>query len=96
MSAQRVTLGLFGLGVLLLAVGATVFFVFFPHSGVEDFGWFANTEEDYADWEMGWPDPSGDLRLTMVGAAIAGVGFLVILVPIIAWGVRLGRMLERD
>ena len=36
---------------------------------------------------------SGDLRLSLLGAAIAGAGFLVVLVPIVAWGVYLGRRL---
>ena len=96
MSARRLALGLFGLGVLLLAVGATVFFVFFPH-GIDDVGWFGyGAERDHADWEMGWPESSGDLRLSMVGAAVAGVGFLVVLVPLIAWAVHLGRSLGDD
>ncbi|GAB6985560.1 hypothetical protein [Nocardioides pyridinolyticus] len=92
MSARRLTLALFGVGVLLLAVGTTVFFAFFPHS-VEDWFGFAAAEDPFADWEMGWPEPSGDLRLTMVSAAISGAGFLVLLVPIIAWGEQLGRRL---
>ena len=90
-SPRRLLLGLFAVGVGLLAIGAAVFFASFPH-GTDDFGWFAYADApDNADWEMGWPDPSGDLRLTMLGAAIAGAGFLVMLVPIVAWGVHLGR-----
>lgn len=93
MSPRRLLLGLLAVGVGLLAIGATVFFVYLPH-GVDDFGWFAHAGEDpYADWEMGWPDSSGDLRLSLLGAAVAGAGFLVVLVPIVAWGVHLGRRL---
>lgn len=95
MSPRTVLLGLAAVGVALLAVGAAVFFANFPRSGLEEFGWFAQSGDD-PNWTMGWPEPTGDLRLTMVGAAIAGAGFLVVLVPIVAWGVHLGRRLGRD
>lgn len=96
MTALRVVLALFVLGLTLLAVGATIFFWQFPHAP-GDHGWFAYAADEhrYADWEMGWPGTEGNLRLTMAGAAVAGAGFLVILVPIIAWGVRLGLALDR-
>ncbi|WP_460835168.1 hypothetical protein [Nocardioides hungaricus] len=87
MSPRRLLLGLFGAGVALLAVGAAVFFAFFPHQ--ESGGWFA-----YGDVEGGLPRAEGSLRAALVGAAIAGTGFLVVLVPIVAWGVRLGRRLD--
>ena len=89
MTPRRLLLGLFGLGVLLLALGATVFFAYFPHW--ESGGWFVYAGDDYAG-----PGLEGDLRAALGGAAIAGAGFLVILVPIVAWGVRLGQLLGRS
>jgi hypothetical protein len=94
-SARRAVLVLFVVGLALLAAGAALFILQFPHAP-DDFGWFAyadDTQADpFADWSMGWPGSEGDVRLSLAGAAIAGAGFLVILVPIIAWGVRSGRM----
>jgi hypothetical protein len=97
-TARRLTLALFLVGLGLLAVGAAIFFWQFPHSP-GDYGWFAYGKDPeparYADWSMGWPGTEGDLRLSLAGAAVAGAGFLVILVPIIAWGVRLGQSSAR-
>ena len=86
MSPRRLVLGLLAVGLGLLAVGAALFFVYVPH--YETGGCFV-----YADWDGGGPCLQGDLRAAMAGAAIAGAGFLVVLVPIVAWGVRLGRLL---
>lgn len=95
MTPRRVLLGLFGLGVLILAIGAAIFFAQFPHTS-DSWSGYAGDVDAGADWSMGWPGVEGDLRGAMAGAAIAGVGFLVILVPIVASGVWLGRQLERS
>lgn len=94
MNPQRVVVGLALIGVGLLAVGAALFFWQFPHAP-DDYGWFGYAGEVEAgdDWSMGWPGVEGDLRLSLAGAAVAGAGFLVVLVPIVAWGVRLGHAL---
>ncbi|GAA4363994.1 hypothetical protein [Nocardioides caricicola] len=96
MSERRVVQLLFLVGLGLLAVGAAVFFWQFPHTPDTWFGYRSDGSSD-ADWHMGWPGTEGDLRLSLAGAALAGAGFLVILVPIIAWAVRLGlRLAEAD
>lgn len=89
MSPQKLVRVLFGLGILILGIGALVFFAYFPHQASG--GCFA-----YGDFQGGLPCTEGSLRATMLGAAVAGVGFLVVLVPIIAWGVRLGQALGRS
>jgi hypothetical protein len=83
--ARSRVLLLFLAGVALLAVGALIFFTQLP-SGQTDF--IAYGPLDDADL----PD-LGNPRLALGGAAIAGAGFLVILVPIVACGVRLGQLL---
>jgi hypothetical protein len=83
---------LFVVGLALLVVGAVLFFWQFPHSGAEWVGMPAGAADGHSDWSMGWQD-HGSLRWSLFGAAIAGAGFLVILAPIIAWGVRLGLAL---
>lgn len=89
MSPQKQLRVLLGVGVLLLALGATVFFASFPHQ-------VTGNCLVYAGAGRGLPCTEGSLRGALAGAAVAGVGFLVILVPIVAWGVRLGRSLGRS
>lgn len=76
---------LFLAGLALLVVGALVFFTQLP-SGQTEFVVLGPLDD--ADL----PD-LGNPRLALGGAAIAGAGFLVILVPIVAWGVLLGQAL---